>query len=370
MDDEPDVHEVPELREHTDEVVATREQPRLRSTGGGSDGGRGLELKRVLLTDKIAPEAERILEAFGDIETMSIGTPSNSELLEMIPEFEAIIIRSPTKLTAPVIEKADRLKFIGRAGVGVDNIDLAAATKRGIVVMNSPRSNTISTAEHTLAMMLALAREIPRAHDSVMAGEWKRDSFKGVELAEKILGIVGLGRVGREVATRAVAFGMNVIAFDPIVNPAEAWVAGTKMVTWEELITYSDWITVHTPLDDSTKSLIGPTEIAAMKTGVFLVNVARGGIIDESALADALDGGHVSGVALDVFEKEPPASNHRLFKHPRVVFSPHLGGQTVDAQRRVATDVAESVGLALSRGEIRDAVNMIGGGARPAVGTE
>jgi D-3-phosphoglycerate dehydrogenase len=367
--DERDVRNEPELRERTDEVITTREQPKPRSTGGGSGGGKGLLLKRVLLTDKIAPEAERILEAFGDIETMSIGTPSNSELLEMIPEFEAIIVRSPTKLTAPVIEKADRLKFIGRAGVGVDNIDVTAATKRGIVVMNSPRSNTISTAEHTLAMMLALAREIPRAHESVMAGEWKRDSFKGVELAEKILGVVGLGRVGREVATRAVAFGMNVIAFDPIVNPADAWVAGTKMVTWEELITYSDWITVHTPLDDTTKSLIGATELAAMKTGVFLVNVARGGIIDENALADALDGGHVSGVALDVFEKEPPPAGHRLFKHPRVVFSPHLGGQTVDAQRRVATDVAESVGLALSRGEIRDAVNMVGT-QRPALGTE
>jgi D-3-phosphoglycerate dehydrogenase len=316
-------------------------------------------VKRVLLTDKIAPEAEQILEAFGDIETISIGTPSNSELLEMIPDFEAVIVRSPTKITGPVIDKADRLKFIGRAGVGVDNIDVDAATKRGIVVMNSPRSNTISTAEHTLAMMLALAREIPRAHDSVLAGEWKRDSFKGVELAEKVLGVVGLGRVGREVASRAVAFGMNVIAFDPIVNAADAWVAGTKMVTWEELITYSDWITVHTPLDASTKSMIGAAELAAMKTGVFLVNVARGGIIEENALADALDGGHVSGVALDVFEKEPPGPGNRLFKHPRAVFSPHLGGQTVDAQRRVATDVAESVGLALSRGEIRDAVNMV-----------
>ncbi|HKW15782.1 MAG TPA: hydroxyacid dehydrogenase [Candidatus Krumholzibacteria bacterium] len=320
-------------------------------------------MKRVLLTDKIAPEAERILEAFGDIETLSIGTPSNSELLEMIPEFEAVIVRSPTKLTAPVIEKADRLKFIGRAGVGVDNIDVPAATKRGIVVMNSPRSNTISTAEHTLAMMLALAREIPRANDSVVSGEWKRDSFKGVELSEKILGIIGLGRVGREVAARAVAFGMDVIAFDPIVNAADAWVAGTKMVSWEELIAYSDWITVHTPLDDSTKAMIGPTEISAMKTGVFLVNVARGGIIDENALADALDGGKVSGVALDVFEKEPPGPGHRLFKHQRAVFSPHLGGQTVDAQRRVATDVAESIGLALSRGEIRDAVNVVHGQA-------
>jgi D-3-phosphoglycerate dehydrogenase len=317
--------------------------------------------KRVLLTDKISPEAARVLEEFEDIETLSIGTPSNSELIEMIPDFEAVIVRSPTKITGPVIDHATRLKFIGRAGVGVDNIDVEAATKRGIVVMNSPRSNTISTAEHTLALMLALAREIPRAHHTVVAGKWDRETFKGVELADKVLGIIGLGRVGREVASRAVAFGMDVVAFDPLVNPADAWVAGTKMVSYEELILASDWITVHVPLDNSTQGLIGATEIAAMKTGVFLVNCARGGIIDENALADALEGGKVSGAALDVFQKEPPGPGHRLYRHPRVIVSPHLGGQTVDAQRRVATDVAESIGIALSGGEIRDAINVVGG---------
>lgn len=317
--------------------------------------------KRVLLTDKIAPDAVRVLEAFPDVEATSIGTPSNSELLEMIPNFEAIIVRSPTRVTGPVIEVAKRLKFIGRAGVGVDNIDVEAATRRGIVVMNSPRSNTVSTAEHTMAMMLAMAREIPRAHDSVVAGEWKRESFKGVELNGKVLGIIGLGRVGREVATRAVAFGMNVIAFDPVVSAADAWVTGAKLVSLEELITTSDWITVHVPLEAGTRAMLGATEIAAMKTGVFLVNCARGGIIDETALANALDGGHVAGVALDVYEKEPPGAGHRLYRHPRCVFTPHLGGQTVDAQRRVATDVAESVGRALSGGEIRDAVNTVDG---------
>lgn len=314
-------------------------------------------MKRVLLTDKINPDAVRVLESFGDIETLSIATPSNSELMELIPEFDAIIVRSPTRVTAPVIEHGKRLKFIGRAGVGVDNIDVAAATKRGIVVMNSPRSNTISTAEHTLAMMLALAREIPRAHATVVAGKWERETFKGIELSGKVLGVIGLGRVGREVASRAVAFGMTVIAFDPVVSPADAWVAGAKMVAMDELIMQSDWITVHAPLDAATAGLIGASELAAMKTGVFLVNVARGGLIDENALADALDGGKVSGVALDVFTKEPPGPAHRLYGHPRAVFSPHLGGQTVDAQRRVATDVAESIGLALSGGEIRDAVN-------------
>jgi D-3-phosphoglycerate dehydrogenase len=323
-------------------------------------------VKRVLLTDKIAPDAARVLEAFEGIETLSIGTPSNSELLEMIPNFEAIIVRSPTRVTSTVIEVAKKLKFIGRAGVGVDNIDVDAATKHGIIVMNSPRSNTVSTAEHTLAMMLALAREIPRAHATVVAGKWERETFKGVELAGKVLGVIGLGRVGREVAARAVAFGMTVVAYDPIVNPADAWVAGCNMASFEELILLSDWITVHAPLDAKTKTMIGPTELAAMKTGVFVVNVARGGIIDENALADALDGGKVSGVALDVFEKEPPGRDHRLFHHPRAVFSPHLGGQTVEAQRRVATDVAESIGLALSGREIRDAVNTLGGGATRA----
>jgi D-3-phosphoglycerate dehydrogenase len=314
-----------------------------------------------LLTDKIAPDAVRVLESFDDIETLSIGTPSNAELIELIPEFDAIIVRSPTRVTAPVIEHAKRLKFIGRAGVGVDNIDVEAATRRGIVVMNSPRSNIISTAEHTMAMMLALAREIPRAHATVTAGKWDRDTFHGVELNGKVLGIVGLGRVGREVASRAVGFGMAVIAYDPVVSAPDAWAAGAKLVTWKELLVDSDWITVHTPLEGGTRGLIGATEIAAMQTGVFLVNCARGGIIHENALADALEGGKVAGAALDVFEKEPPGPTHRLYGHPRVVLSPHLGGQTVDAQRRVATDVAESIGLALTSGEIRDAVNEIPG---------
>lgn len=315
-------------------------------------------MKRVLLTDRIAPEAVRVLEAFGDIETLSLGTPSSSELIEMIPDFEAIIVRSPTKISAPVIEHATRLKFIGRAGVGVDNIDVDAATKRGIVVMNSPRSNTISTAEHTLAMMLAVAREIPRGHATIVAGKWERETFRGVELAGKTLGIIGLGRVGKEVSSRAAAFGMTVLAHDPVVDETDAWASGAKLVTFKEVIVESDWITVHVPFGPGTEKMIGPTEIAAMKTGVFIVNCARGGIIDEHALADALDGGKVSGVALDVFEQEPPSPDNRLFKHPRTVFAPHLGGQTVDAQRRVATDVAESIGIALSGGEIRDAVNM------------
>jgi D-3-phosphoglycerate dehydrogenase len=239
--------------------------------------------------------------------------------------------------------------------VGVDNIDVAAATRRGIVVINSPRSNTISTAEHTIAVMLAVAREIPRAHATVAGGKWDRDSFKGVELNGKVLGIVGLGRVGREVAARARAFGMTVLATDPFVAPSDAS-AGVQMVSLAELLPKADWITVHAPLVKETRGLIGAREMAAMKKGVFIINCARGGIVDENALAEALDSGHVAASGLDVFEKEPPEKS-RLFSHPRSVFTPHLGAATTDAQRRVATDVAESIGLALARGEIRDAVN-------------
>ncbi len=310
-------------------------------------------MSRVLLTDRIADDAVRVLQSFGGIEAVSIGTPSPAELLEMIGEFDAIVVRSPTHVTADVIERGQKLRFIGRAGVGVDNIDVEAATRRGIIVINSPRSNTISTAEHTMALMLAVARDIPRAHETVVSGKWDRDRFKGVELSNKVLGVVGLGRVGREVAARARSFGMTVLAYD-VVSPANA--GNTRMVSLDELLRDADWITIHVPLLRETRGLIGAPEIASMKKGVFIINCARGGIVDENALADALDSGHVAAVGLDVFENEPPGKN-RLLGHPRSVFTPHVGAATIDAQRRVATDVAESIGLALARGEIRDAVN-------------
>jgi D-3-phosphoglycerate dehydrogenase len=313
-------------------------------------------LNRVLLTDGIAADAVRALEAFGGIEAVAMGTPAPEQLLELIPDFDAIIVRSPTKVTAAVIDAGRRLRFIGRAGVGVDNIDVAAATKRGIVVINSPRSNTLSTAEHTLALMLALARDIPRAHATVTAGRWERDSFRGVELAGKTLGVVGLGRVGREVATRALAFRMRVIACDPFVTAEQAAAHGVELLALPEVLRASDWITMHVPLGMDTQGLIGAREIAAMKDGAVIVNCSRGGVVDEHALLAALDAGKVRAVALDVFEHEPPG-DHPLLRHPRSVFTPHLGSVTAEAQRRVATDVAESIGLALTRGEIRDAVN-------------
>ena len=313
-------------------------------------------MNRVLLTDGISSDAVRVLERFGGIEAVATGTPSPDELLRLIPDFEAIVVRSPTKVTAPVIEAGKRLKFIGRAGVGVHNIDVAAATRHCVVVINSPRSNTVSTAEHTLALMLALAREIPRAHATVTAGRWERESFRGVELAGKTLGVIGLGRVGREVAVRARAFQMRVVACDPFIEAAQAAAIGVELRKLPDVIRESDWITLHVPLGMETKGLIGPREIAVMKDGVMIVNCSRGGVVDERALVDALDAGKVRAVALDVFENEPPGDSP-LLRHPRSVFTPHLGAATIDAQRRVATDVAESIGLALARGEIRDAVN-------------
>jgi D-3-phosphoglycerate dehydrogenase / 2-oxoglutarate reductase len=313
-------------------------------------------VSRVLLTDDIAADAVRVLESFGGIEAVAMGTPSPERLLDLIVDFDAIIVRSPTKVTAAVIDRGSKLRFIGRAGVGVDNIDVDAATRRGIVVINSPRSNIVSTAEHTMALILAVARGVPQAHASVTSGQWERDRFRGVELAGKTLGIVGLGRVGREVAARARAFQMNVIAYDPAVTREQAAGIGVRRVPFDEVLRESDWITVHVPLGDDTTGLIGTREIASMKDGVTLINCARGGVIDETALADALDSGKVRAAAVDVFSTEPPGKS-RLFSHPRSVFTPHLGAATLDAQRRVATDVAESIALALSRGEIRDAVN-------------
>ncbi len=313
-------------------------------------------MSRVLLTDHIAADAVRVLQSFGGIEAVTMGTPAPDELLRLIPDFDAIVVRSPTRVTAEVIGRGEKLRFIGRAGVGVDNIDVEAATRRGIVVINSPRSNTISTAEQTLALMLALAREVPRAHAAVTSGKWERDSFKGVELFGKTIGVVGLGRVGREVAKRALVFGMTVLGYDPFIDDDGVRGLGAEPVSFDALIARSDWVTVHTPLAKETRGLIGARELASMKRGVYVVNCARGGIVDEGALADALESGQVAGVALDVFEKEPPGSS-RLLAHPRSVFAPHLGAATIDAQRRVATDVAESIGLALARGEIRDAVN-------------
>jgi len=313
---------------------------------------------KVLLTDNIAQEALDVFTEHADIEATSIGTLDPKELANVLPDFHAIVIRSPTKLTPDLIAAGTSLKFIGRAGVGVDNIDVDAATKSGIVVMNSPGGNTVSTAEHTIAVMMALARKVPQADRSLRANRWERGDLKGVELSGKTLGVVGLGRVGREVARRMLAFDMRVIASDPFVPKDVAESMGVEFMELNAVLEDSDFITIHVPLGSDTRGMIGPDEIARMRKGVFLVNCSRGGVVDEKALAAALDSGQVAGVGMDVFETEPPGE-HALFKHERSVFTPHLGAATREAQVRVAVDVSKNVAKALLTGEVQDAVNSV-----------
>ncbi|MDH3217330.1 MAG: hypothetical protein OEN01_13760 [Candidatus Krumholzibacteria bacterium] len=311
---------------------------------------------KVLMTDNIAKEALDVFVDYPDIDAVAVGTLREDELARILPEYAAVIVRSPTKLTKDLIDAGKALKFIGRAGVGVDNIDVEAASARGITVMNSPGGNTVSTAEHAIAMLMALARRIPQADRSVRAQRWERGQLKGVELNGKTLGVVGLGRVGREVVRRMLAFSMRVIAVDPFVAGETAEELGVRLVDMDTLLGESDFITIHVPLGSDTEALISDAELSRMRDGVFLVNCARGGVVDEAAVARALESGRLGGVALDVYQKEPPGA-HPLLSHERSVFTPHLGAATKEAQVRVAVDVARNVADALSKGRIRDAVN-------------
>jgi D-3-phosphoglycerate dehydrogenase len=311
---------------------------------------------KVLLTDDISKEALAVFADYPEIEVASTPTLDPKELARILPEYSAVIVRSPTKLTKPLIEAGTQLKFIGRAGVGVDNIDVETATARRIIVMNSPGGNTVSTAEHTIALIMALARRVPQADRSIRAGRWDKKELKGVELSGKTLGVIGLGRVGREVAKRMLAFSMRVIASDPYVAEKAAQAIGVRLCDLDTLLAESDFITIHVVLGAETRRIISKREIDRMRPGVFIVNCARGGVIDESAAKEALDSGKIAGLALDVYEKEPPGP-HPLFAHERSVFTPHLGAATKDAQIRVAVEVARNVADALCKGEIRDAVN-------------
>jgi D-3-phosphoglycerate dehydrogenase len=325
-------------------------------------------MHKVLLTDNMLKQAVDVFDAYPDIEAVSVGTLEKAELMRRLSDVDAVIIRSPTKLTAEVIAAGRRLRFVGRAGVGVDNIDVKAARDRGIVVMNVPSGNTVSTAEHTIALILALARRIPEADRSLRAGRWDRKSLAGVELAGKTLGVVGFGRVGREVARRMLAFSMRVIATDPGVSPEEAKSAGVTLLDLDALLRESDIVTVHVAMTRETEGLIADREIRRMRDGAFLVNCARGGVVDENAVRRALEEGKLGGVAFDVFANEPPGS-HALFSHARSVFTPHLGGATPDARARVAVHIAETIAKALSTGELRDVVegsDAPGGGRAPA----
>ena len=311
-------------------------------------------MPRVLIADPIAPAGVERLRPHADVDVKVKQSPA--ALAETIADYEALIVRSETRVDRSIVEAGKRLKVIGRAGAGVDNIDVEAATRAGILVVNAPSGNTIAAAEHTMAMLLALSRHIPQADQAVKAGRWERSRFLGNELREKVLGVVGLGSIGREVAHRAQAFGMRVVASDPVASEERAARLNVTLLPLEQLLQQADVITLHVPLTPETHHLIDARALATTKPGVRLLNVARGGIVDESALWKALQDGHVAGAALDVFEQEPPGENP-LLTLPQVVTTPHLGASTEEAQISVALEIADQIIAVLDGGLPRFALN-------------
>ncbi len=301
----------------------------------------------ILITDGLDERGQSILRASAKVDDKS--GISADDLLKTIPDYDALIVRGRTKVTASVMEAASRLKVIGRAGVGVDNIDLEAAKRHGITVVNAPTSTSLAVAELTFGLLLAVAREIPRADASMKQGQWLKKELEGVELNGKTLGIIGFGRIGMEVGKRASAFGMNVIAYDPLISEEEIKRRGAEPVSIQDLYAWSDFISLHLPLNVQTRDMVGPLAFSQMKDGVRIVCAARGGIIDESALLAALNSGKVAGAALDVFAKEPPGLTEAV-SHPRVIAAPHIGAQTAEAQSRASEDIANEV-LSALRGE-------------------
>jgi D-3-phosphoglycerate dehydrogenase len=314
--------------------------------------------QRVLVTDTLADSGLDILRAATDIELDYRPGLKGAELLKAVAESDALITRSGTAVTEELVNAGTRLRIVGRAGVGLDNVDVDACTARGILVINAPTANIMSATEHTMAMLLALCRNIPEAHASVKRGEWTRAKFMGFELDGKTLGVIGLGRIGTRVTARARAFGMRVIAYDPYIAPSVFEKAGAQAVSLDELLTRADIITVHTPLDEETRGMIGPAQFAKMKDGVIVLNIARGGIYQEEALADALRSGKVGGAAIDVYEEEPPGKEHPIVSAPNVILSPHIGANTIEAQDRVAVTTAEMVVEALRGSIFVSAVNL------------
>lgn len=310
---------------------------------------------KVLIADGVSQEAVDILAEFECVKKDKLPA---EELLEIIPEFDALIVRSASKVTAEVIAAAKNLKIIGRAGVGVDNIDVPAATARGIIVINSPGGNTNAATEHTCAMMMAMARNIPIANETLQKGEWNRKQYTGVELKGKTLGVIGMGRIGSGVAKRALAFDMKVIGYDPFINEERAKDMGVKVGTFDEVIENSDFITVHMPKTPETEGMINKDVISRMKKGVRLINCARGGIIVENDLREAVLSGQVAGAAVDVFTSEPIPADHPLLGVKGIVVTPHLGASTVEAQIGVALDVAKGIRSALHGEPVMTAVNM------------
>jgi D-3-phosphoglycerate dehydrogenase len=313
---------------------------------------------KVLVSDPISDHGLQQLMDAPDVTLDKKTGLSEDELVAIIGEYDALLVRSQTKVTARIMEAANRLKVIGRAGVGVDNIDLEAATQKGIIVINAPDGNTIATCELTFAMMMALARHIPQAYKKTISGEWDRKSFVGVELRAKVLGVIGMGRIGSEVAKRAKAFGMEILGYDPFLTEDRAEKMGVTLATVDQICEQADFITVHTPLTNETRNLLSGPQFAKMKKGVRIINCARGGIIDEQALVEAIDAGIVAGAAFDVFVEEPPKPDHPFLNHPKIIVTPHLGASTVEAQENVAIDVAEEVLHILRNEPFKNAVNM------------
>src|SRR5690349_11018956 len=311
---------------------------------------------KVLISDKMDPNAARIFQERGcDVDVITGKTPE--ELKEIIGQSDGLAIRSPTKVTKEIIDAATNLKVIGRAGIGVDNVDIPYASSKGIVVMNTPFGNSITTAEHAIALMFALARQLPDANAQTQAGKWEKNRFMGVELTGKTLGLIGAGNIGSIVADRALGLRMKVIAYDPFLSPERAVEMGVEKVDLDALLARADFITLHTPLTDQTRNILSAENLAKTKKGVRIVNCARGGLIDEAALKQMLDSGHVAGAALDVFETEP-AKDSPLFGTPNFICTPHLGASTNEAQVNVALQVAEQLSDYLVNGGVTNALNM------------
>ena len=313
-------------------------------------------MKRIIITDAVDKKCVKILEDAGFEVTFTPGMPKE-EIKKVIKDYNGLVVRSDTKVTPDLIELMDNMEVIGRAGAGVDNINLEAATRKGIIVMNTPGGNTVSTAEHTMALMLSMCRNIAQANQSLRAGKWDRKKYKGTELQGKTLGIIGLGKIGREVALRSKAFGMSVIGYDPVLSEEVAAKLGVSLVNLDAIFAQSDVITVHVPLNEETKKMLSEETISKCKDGVKIINCARGGIVDEEALIKALDSGKVSGAAFDVYVSEPPDFNGPFIQHPKVVTTPHLGASTEEAQEKVAVQIAEQIVDMFNLKGIKGAVN-------------
>jgi D-3-phosphoglycerate dehydrogenase / 2-oxoglutarate reductase len=312
---------------------------------------------RVLISDALSPAAVQIFKDRGiEVDFQPNLGKDKDKLAEIIGDYDGLAIRSATKVTPKILANAKRLRVIGRAGIGVDNVDIPAATAKGIIVMNTPFGNSITTAEHAITLMLALARQIPQADASTQAGKWEKNRFMGVEITAKTLGVIGCGNIGSIVANRGIGLKMKVIAYDPFLSPERALELGVEKVELDDLLRRADFITLHTPLTEKTKNIIDAKALARTRKGVRIVNCARGGLVDEAALRVALDSGHVAGAAFDVFVEEPATANP-LFGHPNVVCTPHLGAATTEAQENVALQVAEQMADYLLRGAISNAVN-------------